>query len=88
MSENCGAFTYELYDGATGQPLPSPTIFTVVTNQGVNPFIRGTIPSRVPYLANSPLQLRIRTTVEFSSKETISVPLFITVQDPCFQTQL
>lgn len=56
MSEPCGAFSYELLDADTGLPL-SPAIFIINNSQGPQPFVIGTIPSRVPYVDESPIRL-------------------------------
>ena len=55
ISADCGAFTYELLDGKTGRPL-TPPIFTIDVS-GPEPAVVGSIPTRDPYLANSPMLL-------------------------------
>ena len=56
ITEDCGEFAYELLDSNTGLAL-EPPIFSIVTDEGPQPFVRGAIPKRDPYLAESPLQL-------------------------------
>ena len=82
ITESCGSFTYELIDQATNDLL-DPAIFQVE-----QPLVRGSFPTREPYLDDSPLILRIKTSVEFGGQEALSDPLVITVTDPCFDTEL
>ena len=58
IGADCGAFTYELLDGKTGRPL-TPPIFTIDVS-GPEPAVVGSIPTRDPYLANSPMLLQIK----------------------------
>ena len=93
IGAECGAFTYELLDGKTGSPLTPPILSidlgTIKELRGNTlPAVVGSIPSRDPYLTNSPMLLQIKTTVEKRTKAALSSLFTLNLRDPCLTTDL
>ena len=84
MAEECN-LTYRLLDAATGDEL-DPMIFAIDLSGSTLPFIRGTVPSREPWLARSPLLLQIEAVVQEGGQIAVSPPLIINLFDPCTET--
>jgi hypothetical protein len=54
---DCATFTYKLYESITGLEI-DPQLFIIRVNVAI-PFLRFTLPSRTPWLINSPFEMTL-----------------------------
>ena len=83
MPPGCATFTYTLSEDISGGEI-DPALFTV-NDQVSIPFVRFTLPGRIPWLENSPFTLTITATYgQYGTTEADSIE--VTVRDTCFDT--
>ena len=81
---DCSTWTYRLYESITGDEI-DPSLFFVETDVSI-PFVRFTLPSRDPWLFNSPFELTLKATFK-PYGHVVSDPIEVTVRDTCFNTK-
>lgn len=83
--DSCATFSYRLFESVTGNEL-DPTLFTISTDASI-PYVRYTLPSRDPWLINSPFDLTLEASYgRYGS--AVSEPIAQAVIDTCFTTKI